>query len=323
MSETQVGAIAARVQALVGLLYEILYQRAGIGHPEVSERCRIAVVEIQVRVLDAPEFIGFLEGKILVHRRLVKILCDGAHHVQVAFEFYGMMHDFHRLFQIRHQRGDGVLRNEPMIVQAVQVGFHPVVNDGIGRRDHDVGHERLGGIGIEGELTVAILERGGKMPHAGVAAVRYAADLPHGLAAFEYGFERCVQVPRETVMLAGSLGREFSLARFLPVPLAFNVYQQLASLLGKQSGLVQLGELLDDVFMCRRVSNQTRSMAAVMADIEGFISLRGGGVRQRMELVPMVVRRHPVDILLQVGPAIQVAHVGSLRKGADSKKEYR
>ena len=64
-------------------------------------------------------------------------------------------------------------------------------------------------------------------------------------------------------------------------------------------------------------------MAAVMADIEGFISLRGGGVRQRMELVPMVVRRHPVDILLQVGPAILVTHLGSLRKGADSKKEYR
>ena len=62
VSETQVGAVAARVHALVGLLYEILYQRAGIGHPEVSERCRIAVVEIQVRVLDAPEFIGFLEG---------------------------------------------------------------------------------------------------------------------------------------------------------------------------------------------------------------------------------------------------------------------
>ena len=231
------------------------------------------------------------------------------------------MHDLHRLFQIRHQRGDGILRHQPMVVQAVQVGFHPVVHDGIGRRDHDVGHERLGGIGIEGELAVAIPEGGGKMPHAGVTAVRYAADLPHGLAAFEYGFERCVQVPREAVMLAGPLGREFSLARFLPVPLAPCMFQQRGSLGGKQPRIAQFRQLADNVFVCRGVGDQTRSVAAVMADIEGFISLRGGGVRQRMELVPMVVRRHPVDILLQVGPAILVAHFGCLRQHPRTRQE--
>ena len=239
-----------------------------------------------------------LEGEEAVH---VVVDLEGIRHagaiVDGVLEIVGVRDEFPGLGGIREQgavHGDRVpLEGLAVLVQ----GLVGAGDEGVVLTAGDVGVELLAGVQVHVQVRLQGLQTGGETVHRHDAARGGAGDGADVLAAVLEHFRETVVHPLgELGVFADTAGGEAAVHAVVQLIEEGGLLQEGFAVRRQEALLIGLGQQVADLLVLRTAPVGTRSVAAVVADIECFVTLGGRGVLHRVEFVGVGVERRAADV---------------------------
>ena len=309
MAEAQVGGVVALAgDDVIGLGDEDIHQVLRDGHAQVAVQLRVALVQVGAQEVGLVVLVHRVEGQV-AEEVVVDVvglgdLGDGIdtvlEHVQVLHVRLGGFRVLEEVLQGGYRVG--YVRGEAAAAVTLGQGGAGALGDGVAVGLGDVGHELLAGVQVHVQVGHEGLEAGREAVHADQTAGARAGDGADVLAALLEDFrEALVHALGQMGVLADAAGREAAVHAVvllqdvggLPEEGVTGRCQLHAGVLGGLQGLdyIAVGHLAAPV--------AAGAVPAVMADVEGLVSLGRLGVLDGQELVGMGVESGPLGEFLQ------------------------
>ena len=282
----------------VGLADEGVDEFLGTGDADLAVQLGVALVQVGRQEVEFMEMDDVLEGEEAVHvvLDLERIRHAGAV-VDGVLEIVGVRDEFPGLGGIREQgavHGDRIpLERLAVLVQ----GLVGAGDEGVVLTAGDVGVELLAGVQVHVQIRLQGLQTGGEAVHRHDAARGGAGDGADVLAAvLEHLREAVVHPLGELCMLADAARSQAAVHAVMQLVEEGGLPQEGFAVRGQEALLIGLGQQVADLLVLRTAPVGTRSVTAVVADIERLVALGGRRVLHGVEFVGMGVERGAADV---------------------------